>query len=225
MARLSSQHPACSQRLYFFLGDSPRAEDGGGVGPTILRWVGSSGRGSGEARRRRRLYHAADLDKGAAGDVVRMARSFFHGQYRREASIGSFEQRAPFIPRSRLKELFKRMAKFGAIFGVCQAEAVEQDLAEFQLDRRDGDKPPVAAFVSFVNRGSTIEQIRAALQTVQPRCMQTLEKGHQRRRAFGHRRVYDLSLAGALRLKYGAGHAEREIERAAAEIRDRKSTR
>src|SRR3984885_1436950 len=124
MAPLPSQHPASGQRRYFFLGDSPAAEHGGRVRAAILRWFGPNGRGSGEARRRRRLHHAADLDKGAASDVMRMTRRFFHGQYRREAGIGSFEQRAPFIPRPGLKERFKRMAKFGSIFGVCQAEAV-----------------------------------------------------------------------------------------------------
>src|ERR1700723_4010968 len=219
MARLSSQHPACSQRLYFFFGDSPGGEDGGGVRAAILRRRRSNGRGSGEARRRRWLHYAADLDKRGAGDVVRMTRRFFHGQDRGEASVGSFEQCAPFIPRPGLKEPFKYLAKFGAVFGVRQAETVEQYLAKLQLDCRDGDKPSVAALVSFVNRRSAIEQIRAAPQAVQPCRMQTVEQGHQRRRTFGHRRVYDLSLAGALRLEHGAGHAESEIKRAATEVR------
>src|ERR1700691_2598644 len=141
MARLSSKHSARGQRLYLLLGDSPGAEDGFRVRAAILRRGRSNGRGSGEARRRRRLHDAADLDKGAASDVVRMTRRFFHGQHRREAGIGSFEQRAPFVPRSGLKEIFKRVAKFGAVFGVGQAETVEQDLAKLQLDRSDGDKP------------------------------------------------------------------------------------
>src|ERR1700689_5131958 len=133
MARLSSKHSARGQRLYLLRGDSPGADAVFRVRGAILRRGRSNGRGSGEARRRRRLHDAADLDKGAASDVVRMTRRFFHGQHRREAGIGSFEQRAPFVPRSGLKEIFKRVAKFGAAFGVWQAEAIEQALREFAL--------------------------------------------------------------------------------------------
>src|SRR5579872_3658422 len=107
MARLLSQHAARRQRFDFFPGYSPSAENGGRFRAAILRWRGTCGGGSRETRRRSRLDDAVDFDKRAACGVVRMKRRFFHGQYRREAGIRSFEQLAPFIPRAGLEEFFE----------------------------------------------------------------------------------------------------------------------
>src|SRR5437899_98733 len=54
-----------------------------------------------EARRRRRLLDAADVDVAAAGDIVRMGLRFGEREHRREAGIGALEDLAPFVARLR----------------------------------------------------------------------------------------------------------------------------
>ncbi len=208
------------QVIDFLCGNAPVDERGARSGARRPRRRRNAGGRALEARGGARLHDAVDFDERAAGDVVRMKRRFRHGEDRREAGVGSFEQRAPVVPRAGLEQDFEFLLERRPVVGrVSEAEPLEQHPAEFVLDRRDGDEAAVRAFVRVVDRRAGIEQIFAPLQAVQPGGVKAIKQRHQRRGALGHGGVDDLAPAGALSLDHGAGHAEGEVERAAAEIR------
>ena len=76
----------------------------------------------------------------------------------------------------------------------------------------------VLGLVGVVEVGAGVEQIGAPLVLEGTARRHAEEHGHQRGRAIDHRRIHHLPLAGPLRFKQPADHAEGQVHAAAAKV-------
>jgi hypothetical protein len=156
-----------------------------------------------------------------------MLRRVERREHRREAGVAALEQFAPLRPRARLEDrgqaglALAPACRVIEVEGVdAQAQTLQQDLTELQLDRRDRHVLAVGAAEHLVVRRPRIQQVGAARPGVHAAAEHAVQRGHQHRRAVNHRRIDNLPGTAALRVPQGREHAEREQQTAAAEVAD-----
>ena len=176
---LTGKRAAGEKRVDSFPRNAPVGEGGTRSFSGHMRRCRAAGGRPAEAWRGGGLEDVVDVDEGATCDVVRMMWRLRHGENRREAGVGSFEQRAPFVPGACLKKPFEFAAQLrSVIVRVGQTEELEKHLAELELDRCDRHETAVRAFIRFVDRGAGIEQVGSPLQSVQTRSRKAIKARH-----------------------------------------------
>src|SRR5437667_7223029 len=111
--------------------------------------------GAREARRGGGLRKARDVDIGVARLGVWMLRGLGHGEHRREADVGAFHDRAPFIARLGAEDRLEPALELRPGVAVAlrrqalarQSGLLEQLLVELRLDRADRDELAVLGLV------------------------------------------------------------------------------
>src|SRR5262249_28980804 len=101
---LTSKRAAGEKRVDSFLRNAPVGEGGTRSFSGRMRRRRAAGGRPAKARRGGGLEDVVDVDESATCDVVRMMWRLRHGENRCEAGVGSFEQRAPFVPGACLKQ-------------------------------------------------------------------------------------------------------------------------
>src|SRR6202051_4809565 len=133
-----------------------------------------------EARRRRRLHHAVDLDEGPAMAVVRMLRRLNHIQHRREADLAAFHDRAPLIAGLGLEYRLQPLLQRGPLRAIVLARKLlalqpgqpQEFGVKLALDRTDRDVLAVAGLVDVVIVRAGVEDVFAAVVVPHTRAAQ-----------------------------------------------------
>ena len=111
-AQPSSNNAAGEQGRDPFGGDAPIGERAARTLSHFARRRWAVRRRPAEARRWRRLRHPVEVDERSARDVVRMMRRLGHGENRRKAGVGAFQELAPLVSAAGPEKLleFRRAA-------------------------------------------------------------------------------------------------------------------
>src|SRR6266568_4968092 len=112
---LPGKRAAGEKRVDSFLRNAPVCEAGTRSFSRRMRRRRAAGGRPAEARRGSGLEDVVDVDESATCDIVRMMWRLRHGENRREAGVGSFEHRAPFVPGARLKQPFEFAAQLRSV--------------------------------------------------------------------------------------------------------------
>ena len=179
-----------------------------------------------EARRGRGLHYAVELDEGVACLEVRVRGRFAHGEHRREAHFVAFHESAPLVARARLEHGREAFTHRRPLFAVLlrrqivrtQAEQFERVAIEACLVRAQRNVFPIRRFVDVVVRCAGIEPIGAAFVAPQAAGTHAVHERHEGCATVDHRRVHHLTPAAGATFQQCADDAEREVERAAAEV-------